>query len=84
MAIGDNGTPCTVVLHDNAVSKDDVLCGGNVLPEGRIAYLNAPGTKTLCVHAQAAAKNADEVSSPRVSSEALWIREPYESKHSCG
>lgn len=53
---------CTVVLHDDAVSKEDVLCGSNILEIGQAGYLSGAKTKILSIHAQAVAKNPDEVS----------------------
>lgn len=62
MAAGQSTRACTVVLHDDAVSKDDVLCGANILQPGNIAYLSAPRTKVLCIRAQGTTKNPDEIS----------------------
>lgn len=62
MAIEQSDRPCTVVLHDDAVSHDDVLCGVNILPAGGTGYLVALGAKALCVHAEKASSNSDEVS----------------------
>ena len=62
MAAGLPPKACTVVLHDDSVSKEDVLCGTNILKAGTLAYLTAARTKVLCIRAQATAKVADEVS----------------------
>lgn len=62
MAAGLSGKICTVVLHDDSVAKDDVLCGTNILKAGSLAYLTGARTKVLCIRAQTPAKIADEVS----------------------
>lgn len=62
MAIGESERPCTVVLHDDAVSSEDVLCSANILSPGDTAYLVAPGSKALCIHAKGLSSNPDEVS----------------------
>ena len=62
MAVGQSRRPCTVVLHDNRVSQDDVLCGANVLPTGFLAFLTAVGAKRLCLIATSAAPYSDEIS----------------------
>jgi len=62
MAIDQLKRPCTIVLHDNRVSQEDVLCGANVLPTGFLAFLTATGAQRLCLIAKTAASNPDEVS----------------------
>ena len=62
MAAGPASRTCTVVLHDDAVSKEDVLCGANVLAIGSIARLSAAKTKVLCISSKGVTKNPDEVS----------------------
>lgn len=53
---------CTVVLHDDTISTEAVLCGIDVLPGGAFARLLSPTAQSLCVHAKVPSKNADEVS----------------------
>ncbi|KAK5118174.1 hypothetical protein LTR85_008154 [Meristemomyces frigidus] len=62
MAVDQLKRPCTVVLHDDRVSQEDVLCGTKALPPGFLAYLSAPGAKELCLVAKATATNPDEIS----------------------
>ena len=62
MAIDKTSRDCTVVLHDDAVSKDDTLCGQHVLAAGEIGFLKAANARTLTIAPKASAKNADEVS----------------------
>jgi DEP domain-containing protein 5 len=62
MAAGPPSKTCTVVLHDDSVSKQDVLCGANVLTAGSIARLSASKTKVLCIYCKGVTKNPDEVS----------------------
>ncbi|KAK4540493.1 hypothetical protein LTR36_009131 [Oleoguttula mirabilis] len=54
--------PCTVVLHDDRISQDDVLCGAKALPVGFLAHLSVAGAKRLCLVAKATAANPDEIS----------------------
>lgn len=51
-----------MVLHDDRVSRHDVLCGANVLPVDFLACLSAAGARPLCLLAKAAASNPEEVS----------------------
>lgn len=62
MAIDENTQTCTVVLHDDRVSNHGALCGTKVLSFGDLAYLEAPGAKTLCIVANKPSTNPDEVS----------------------
>ncbi|KAK5135272.1 hypothetical protein LTR08_005374 [Meristemomyces frigidus] len=62
MAIDHPRRSCTVVLHDDRVSEDGVLCGTNVLPAGFLACLYVAGAKPLYLVAKAAASNPDEIS----------------------
>nr|POE72064.1 vacuolar membrane-associated protein iml1 [Quercus suber] len=62
MAPGDLSQPCTIVLHDDRVSTDDVLCGINVLQIGGVGLLTAGQASTLCICPSAVTRDADEVS----------------------
>ncbi|RMY78823.1 hypothetical protein D0863_00464 [Hortaea werneckii] len=62
MAAEDSRRTCTVVLHDDRVSQDDVLCGVDILATGTMGYLRAAGAKTLCIMPKAAAAAPNEVS----------------------
>ena len=65
MAIGQDEQPtrnCTIVLHDDAISKDDILCGPNILAAGEIGYLIAANARTLCIAPKVSTKAGDEVS----------------------
>ncbi|KAF2859283.1 hypothetical protein K470DRAFT_219428 [Piedraia hortae CBS 480.64] len=53
---------CTVVLHDDSVSQEKVLCGVDVLPLGGLAYLEAPGANRLCIKSRQSGRNANEIS----------------------
>lgn len=41
MAVDPSERLCTVVLHDDRVSQDDVLCSTDILPEGKVGILKA-------------------------------------------
>ncbi|KAK3116553.1 vacuolar membrane-associated protein iml1 [Teratosphaeriaceae sp. CCFEE 6253] len=62
MAIDQLKRSCTIVLHDDKVSTDDVLGGFGALPPGILAKLTAPGAIPLYVLAKATATSQDEVS----------------------
>lgn len=62
MAIDLVTRSCTVVLHDDRVSTDDILCGVGILQVGGVAYLTGSGTKTLCICPSATTRNEDEIS----------------------
>ncbi|KAK4900025.1 vacuolar membrane-associated protein iml1 [Elasticomyces elasticus] len=62
MAIDQLRRSCTVVLHDDRISTDDVLCGSSVLPTGILAKLSVSGASPLHVLPTTAALNHDEVS----------------------
>lgn len=62
MTIERTSRDCTVVLHDDAVSRNDTLCGQHVLTAGEIGLLKAANARTLTLAPKASAKNADEVS----------------------
>ncbi|KAI7440950.1 hypothetical protein KC336_g2339, partial [Hortaea werneckii] len=62
MAVEDSKRTCTVVLHDDRVSQDDVLCGVDILASGTMGHLRAAGAKTLCIMPKAAAAAPNEVS----------------------
>jgi hypothetical protein len=49
MAVDRAERPCTVVLHDDRVSQDDVLCGTDILPEGKIGILRAKNARPIHV-----------------------------------
>lgn len=49
MAVEKAERPCTVVLHDDRVSQDDVLCGSDILPEGKVGILNAKNAMPIHV-----------------------------------
>lgn len=49
MAVDRAERPCTVVLHDDRVSQDDVLCGTDILPEGKIGILSAKNARPIHV-----------------------------------
>lgn len=54
--------PCTIVLHDDRVTKKDVLAGNRAMHVGEFAYLNAPGARTLCIAPAGLAANSSEIS----------------------
>lgn len=62
MAIGRSTRNCTVVLHDDSISKDDVICGANVLATTEVGFLVAPNAKPLCIAPISSTRNRDEVS----------------------
>ncbi|TKA77423.1 hypothetical protein B0A55_04817 [Friedmanniomyces simplex] len=62
MAIDQLRRTCSIVLHDDRVSTDDVLCGSNVLPPGVLAKLSASGATPIYILAAASVPNHDEVS----------------------
>ena len=49
MANSGEGRACTVVLHDDRISEQDVLSGNAILSSGELAYLSASGARPLCV-----------------------------------
>jgi hypothetical protein len=49
MAVDRAERPCTVVLHDDRVSQEDVLCGTDILPEGKIGILSAKNARPIHV-----------------------------------
>lgn len=62
MAIDHLTRSCTVVLHDDSVSTEDVLCGTKVLPTGILARLSSDGAQPLYILAKNHARNTEEVS----------------------
>lgn len=54
--------PCTIVLHDDRITKKDVLAGNRAMHVGEFAYLNAPGARTLCIAPAGLAANSTEIS----------------------
>ncbi|GIZ41646.1 hypothetical protein CKM354_000494500 [Cercospora kikuchii] len=54
--------PCTIVLHDDRVSGVDVLAGPRAMHVGEVAYLSAPGARSLCICPAAQASGANEIS----------------------
>ncbi|KAK4574819.1 vacuolar membrane-associated protein iml1 [Recurvomyces mirabilis] len=62
MAIDQLKRACTVVLHDDSISTDDVLSGSKVVPTGMLARLQASGARPLFFIAVAVARNPDEIS----------------------
>ena len=53
---------CTIVLHDDRVSTVDVLAGTRVMHVGEVAWLSAPGARTLCICPAGQTANTGEVS----------------------
>lgn len=49
MAIGSIERACTVVLHDDRISQDDVLCGTDVISKGKVGLLSAKGARPIYV-----------------------------------
>lgn len=49
MAVDGNVKTCTVILHDDRVSQDDVLCGTDILPEGKVGILRAKNAMPIHV-----------------------------------
>ena len=72
----EDALPCTIVLHDDAVSAQDVLGGSRVLPVGYLGKLSSPGARSLYVKAFAAPGNADEISLHR----SLAVRFGFENR----
>lgn len=63
MAIDANGGRlCTVVLHDDRVSQDDVLCGTDILPEGKVGILKAKNAMPIHVLSSKRATASREIS----------------------
>ncbi|EME40916.1 hypothetical protein DOTSEDRAFT_74464 [Dothistroma septosporum NZE10] len=56
------GRPCTIVLHDDRVTKVDVLAGDRVLHLGEYAWLSAPGARKLCIAPAGETTGANEIS----------------------
>lgn len=54
--------PCTVVLHDDRVSQEDVLCGNDILPEGGMGILSAKNAITIHIVATRRAMIPKEIS----------------------
>ncbi|KAI5363079.1 Putative vacuolar membrane-associated protein Iml1 [Septoria linicola] len=55
-------TTCTIVLHDDRVSIVDVLAGTRAMHVGEVAYLSAPGARTLCICPAGLATGTNEIS----------------------
>ncbi|OQO00208.1 hypothetical protein B0A48_13995 [Cryoendolithus antarcticus] len=77
---------CTVVLHENRTSTEDVLCGTDVLPTGKVGLLTAKGAKCLTVLSKARAAGQKEISlhislatrfgyENRMSASIVWIED---------
>nr|POE51858.1 vacuolar membrane-associated protein iml1 [Quercus suber] len=62
MAAEQISRPCTVVLHDDRVSTESILCGINVLQVGGVAILTAEKASTLCICPSSVTRDTDEVS----------------------
>lgn len=62
MAAGKTDRPCTVVLHDDRVSQEDVLCGTEILPEGKVGILNAKNAMPIHVLSKQRAVASREIS----------------------
>nr|GFD55424.1 hypothetical protein [Tanacetum cinerariifolium] len=62
MAGGGLEKTCTIVLHDDRVSGVDVLAGTRVMHVGEVAYLSAPGARTLCICPAGLTTDAYEIS----------------------
>ncbi|KAF2166000.1 hypothetical protein M409DRAFT_55352 [Zasmidium cellare ATCC 36951] len=62
MAIEMEEKLCTIVLHDDRVTKKDVLASNRAMHVGEFAYLNAPGARTLCIAPAGLASNSTEIS----------------------
>nr|OQO24121.1 hypothetical protein B0A51_07544 [Rachicladosporium sp. CCFEE 5018] len=53
---------CTVVLHEDRTSTEDVLCGTDILSTGKVGLLTAKGAKCLTVLSKARAAGQKEIS----------------------
>ena len=62
MAIHQLKRSCTVVLHDDSISTDDILSGSKVLPAGMLARIQATDAKPVYFVAANQARNSDEIS----------------------
>lgn len=62
MTLDQDGKPCTVVLHDDRLTKVDILAGNRVLHVGEFGWLTAPGARKLCIAPVGLAGNSREVS----------------------
>ncbi|CAK3870518.1 vacuolar membrane-associated IML1 [Lecanosticta acicola] len=58
----EEAKPCTIVLHDDRVTRVDILAGNRVLHVGEFAWLTAPGARKLCIAPAGLAINSTEVS----------------------
>ncbi|KAK4618812.1 Vacuolar membrane-associated protein [Fulvia fulva] len=59
---GAPGRACTIVLHDDRVTKVDVLSGDRVLHVGEYAWLSAPAARKLCIAPAGQTTGANEIS----------------------
>lgn len=62
MAVSKTERTCTVVLHDDRVSQDDVLCGNDLLPESKVGMLKAKNAMPIHVRATGRAAAPREIS----------------------
>lgn len=62
MAVKKIERPCTVVLHDDRVSQEDVLCGNDILPEGGMGILSAKNAIPIHILATTRALIPKEIS----------------------
>jgi hypothetical protein len=62
MALDPSERLCTVVLHDDRVSQDDVLCSTDILPEGKIGILKAKNAMPIHVLSTKRAGASREIS----------------------
>ncbi|KAK6408743.1 vacuolar membrane-associated protein iml1, partial [Oleoguttula sp. CCFEE 5521] len=53
---------CTVILHDDRLSTESVLCGTDILPIGKAGLLTAKGARGLVILSKARAAGQKEVS----------------------
>lgn len=53
---------CTIVLHDDHVSVVDVLAGTRAMHVGEVAWLSAPGARSLCICPAGQTTSTTEVS----------------------
>jgi hypothetical protein len=62
MAVDPSERLCTVVLHDDRVSQDDVLCSTDILPEGKVGILRAKNAMPIHVLSTKQAATSREIS----------------------
>jgi hypothetical protein len=62
MALDPSERLCTVVLHDDRVSQEDVLCSTDILPEGKVGILRAKNAMPIHVLSTKRAAASREIS----------------------